>query len=389
MTSPALPTNDMTSLEKNLLGIPLRRAHTLLPGLLAVAALTAASIWLSELIGVRLLGFDKSPISPVMIAIILGIALGALLSLPVSLKPGLTFTIKKVLRLGIILLGIRLTVFDVFQLGAFGVPIVAICILGALLITTWINRLLKLPERLGTLIAVGTSICGVTAIVATSPAIDADEEESAYAVAVITAFGLFATLAYPYLANAIFLGDAMRSGLFLGTSVHETAQVVGAAKIYADIFSQTLALDVATVTKLVRNVFMALVIPLMAYYYARKNQEGEFGGQRTSIVKLFPMFILGFIGMAALRSIGDAGLNAGASAFGLWSGETWGNVIDSTKTWAERFLVAALAGVGLNTNFRSFRALGVKPFLVGLAASFSVGLVSYMAILLLGGLVSF
>jgi uncharacterized integral membrane protein (TIGR00698 family) len=207
------------------------------------------------------------------------------------------------LRLGIILLGIRLTIFDVFKLGAFGVPIVGLCILGGLFITTRINSRLRLPERPGMLIAVGISICGVTAIVAASPAIDSDEDESAYAVALITIFGLFATLVYSYLAHAIFADKPVKVGLFLGTSVHETAQVVGAAKIYADIFAQPLALDVATIAKLVRNVFMAAVIPFMAYSYARKTQK--FKGQKTSFAKLFPVFILGFLLMAVLRSIGE------------------------------------------------------------------------------------
>ncbi len=380
----------MSILEKNLLGISLKHIHLLFPGLIAVALLTWLSIWLGDTIGKDVLGFEKSPISPVMIAIILGIAISSSVSLPNGLIPGLKFSVKKLLRLGIILLGIRLTIFDVFKLGAFGVPIVVLCILGALLITTWINNRLDLPQRLGTLIAVGTSICGVTAIVATSPAINAEEEESAYAVAVITVFGLFATLFYPYLANFIFSEHALKAGLFLGTSVHETAQVVGAAKIYADIFSQTVTLDVATVAKLVRNVFMAFVIPFMAYYYASQSEYvSQVKGQKTSIFKLLPMFILGFLGMAALRSIGDAGLNSGEAAFGLWSEPTWGGIIASIKSWAEILLVVALSGVGLSTNFRSIKALGVRPFVVGLCASLSVGIVSYLAITLLGGFVSF
>ena len=381
----------MHAWEKNLFGMSVSDLPKLLPGILAVSVLTWISIWLSEFIGTQLMGFEKSPVSAVMLAIVLGLLIGVVVRIPKTITPGLKFSVKKVLRLGIILLGIRLTVFDVFKLGVFGVPIVAFCIIGALLITTWINNKLKLPERLGTLIAVGTSICGVTAIVAASPAIDAEEEEAAYAITVITIFGLFATLVYPYLANVIFAGGAIQVGMFLGTSVHETAQVVGAGQIYADIFSQPAALDVATVTKLVRNVFMALVIPFMAYYYARKArvEDGEFHGQKTSFGKLFPVFIIGFILMAALRSIGDAGVNTGGLAFGLWDSGSWEQIIGSIKHWAELFLVAALAAVGLNTNFRSFRALGTKPFLVGLGASVAVGVISFFAISLFGGLVTF
>jgi len=378
-------TQKISTWEKNLLGVTVGELPKLIPGLLAAVALTCLSFWLSDLISVRLMGFKKSPISPVLLAIVLGLAVGAVVPSSKPLSPGLRFAIKKILRLGIILLGIRLTIFDVFKLGAFGVPIVGLCILGGLFITTRINSLLRLPKRLGTLIAVGTSICGVTAIVAASPAIDAEEDESAYAVAVITIFGLFATLVYPYLAHAIFAGEAVKVGLFLGTAVHETAQVVGAAKIYADIFSQSLALDVATIAKLVRNVFMAVVIPFMAYSYAQEARgSGEFVGQKTSFAQLFPVFILGFLLMAALRSIGDAGINAGGNAFGLWLGETWHAIISLVKKWAELFLVAALAGVGLSTKFQSLKQLGGKPFLVGLAAALSVGVVSFVAITLLG-----
>jgi uncharacterized membrane protein YadS len=206
---------------------------------------------------------------------------------------------------------------------------------------------------------------------------------------VITVFGLFATLVYPYLAEMIFAGQAMQVGMFLGTSVHETAQVVGAGQIYADIFSQPKALDVATITKLVRNVFMAGVIPFMAFYYARKAQDGNFKGEKTSFIKLFPVFIFGFLTMAILRSIGDAGINTGGQAFGILEKTVWSDMIVFIKNWAEIFLVVALAGVGLSTNFHSFKVLGIKPFLVGLCASAVVGGISFLAIKLLGNFVIF
>jgi uncharacterized integral membrane protein (TIGR00698 family) len=379
----------MTTLERTLLGVPLTQVPSLLPGLLVSVLLAWLSIWLSDWIGETLLGFDKTPISAVMLAILLGLIIGAIVPMPKLLQPGLSFSVKKVLRLGIILLGIRLTFFDVFRLGAYGVPIVLLCIAGALIVTTRINSWLKLPARLGTLIAVGTSICGVSAIVATGPAIDAKDEEVAYAVAVITLFGLSATIVYPYLAHAIFAAKALQAGLFLGTSVHDTSQVVGAAKVYADVFSAPQALDVATVTKLVRNVFMAAVIPLMTFYTARRARDhGEFSGAKTGFLKLLPLFVLGFLAMAVIRSIGDAGINAGGTAFGLWDRFAWDSVIGLVKSWAESLMVVALAGVGLSTNFRTFRGLGIKPFLAGLGAALVVGIVSYIAISLLGTFVT-
>jgi uncharacterized integral membrane protein (TIGR00698 family) len=381
------PTRKISALEKNLLGVKIDQVPGLLPGLLAAALLAWLSIWLSKFVGVNLLGFDKTPISAVMLGILLGLIIGAIVPIPAVLKPGLSFAVKKVLRLGIIMLGIRLTIFDVFKLGAYGVPIVLFCIIGALFVTTHINNWLKLPDRLGALIAVGTSICGVSAIVATGPAIDAEDEEVAYAVAVITIFGLLATLVYPYLANLIFAGEALKVGLFLGTSVHDTSQVVGSAKVYADVFSAPLALDTATVTKLVRNVFMAAVIPFMAFYYARKTNDGQ-SAKKTNILKLLPLFVVGFLIVAALRSIGDAGINGGGQAFGLWDAETWKGIHGFVKTWAGHFLVVALAAVGLTTDFRTFRGLGIKPFLVGLGAALIVGVISFVAISLLGSFVT-
>lgn len=379
----------LSAWEKNILGVPVYDVPKLIPGLIVVSILAWFSIWLSKFIGVNLLGFDRSPVSPVMLAILLGLIISALIPLPASLKPGLSFSVKKVLRLGIILLGIRLTIFDVFRLGIYGIPIVVICIIGALVITTQVNKWLKLPQRLGALIAVGTSICGVSAIVATSPAIEAEEEETAYAVAVITIFGLLATLIYPYAANLLFAGNALRVGLWLGTSIHDTSQVVGAAKVYVDVFSQPMALDVATVTKLVRNVFMALVIPFMAYYYARNlKDEGLSKSKKTNPLKLLPLFILGFLAMAVIRSIGDAGIRTSGLAFGIWDADTWTGMIKFITNWAGNFLVVALAGVGLSTKISTFRGLGLKPFFVGLCAALAVGVVSYITIMVVGGLVS-
>ena len=379
----------MSTWEKNLLGVPVNDVPKLIPGLIGVSVLAWFSIWLGKFVGETLMGFDKSPISPVMLAILLGLIISAVMPLPAFLKPGLSFSVKKVLRLGIILLGIRLTIFDVFRLGLYGIPIVVICIIGALVITTQVNKWLKLPQRLGALIAVGTSICGVSAIVATSPAIEAEEEETAYAVAVITIFGLLATLIYPYVANVIFAGNALRVGLWLGTSIHDTSQVIGAAKVYTDVYSQPLALDVATVTKLVRNVFMALVIPFMAYYYARNiKEEGATVNKRTNPFKLLPLFILGFLAMAVIRSIGDAGIRTSGVAFGLWDAESWTGIIKFITIWAGNLLVVALAGVGLSTKTSTFRGLGLKPFVVGLCAALAVGVVSFITILVVGGLVT-
>lgn len=359
-------------------------AGRLLPGLVLTALVAWAGLWSSEWLGETVLGFEKTPISGIMMAILIGLAIGNLVKLPGSVTPGVKFSVKKILRLGIILLGIRLGLADVLRLGALGVPLIVLCIAGAILFTRWLGRRLDLPERMATLIAVGTSICGATAIVATGPAIDAEDEEITYAVANITVFGIIAMFLYPYLAHAIFPNNPVHAGLFLGTSIHETAQVAGSGLIYADLFNAPVGLDTATVTKLVRNVFMAGIIPLMAYLYRRKGEAS--GGQQVSFLSLFPVFILGFIGMALVRTVGDAMIDGGGAAFGLWDAAGWSALVSVIKTWAENFLAMAMAGVGLGTSFAQIRALGLRPFYAGLGAAVVVGALSLAGIGVLGAL---
>jgi len=395
--SEKIPTKSMNYLEKSLFGVPISKIHTILPGLVVVILLAIISMWLSDLIGVTLMGFEKSPISAVMICLILGLVIRNVFKLPTALNVGFKFSVKKLLRLGIILLGIRLSIFSVFELGLIGIPIVLICIVSALIITTFLNKKLDQPKRLGTLIAVGTAICGVSAIVATSPVIDAKEEETAYAVAVITVFGLIATIGYPIIAYFIFGGDATKAGLWLGTSIHDTSQVTGAALVFADFWSLPLGLDVATITKLVRNVFMILVIPLMAFLYVKNQmkeatESGEIKSNaksKVNIKKLIPVFVIGFLLVSIFRSIGDAGITTTNLAFGMLGEDSWSGLIKIVKDFASILFVVALGGVGLSTNFSNFKGLGIKPFLVGLFAALTTGVVSFISVSLLGGLIIF
>jgi uncharacterized membrane protein YadS len=145
-------------------------------------------VWLTDLLNATL-GF-KGLISHILMVIVAGILFRNLLSVPPIFNSGIAFCLKKLLRLGIMLMGIRLSIFAVLEVGAWGIPIVVVCVLSGLLITSYFGRLLHLPDRLATLIAVGTSICGASAIVATAPGINAKDEEVTYAVANITVFGI-------------------------------------------------------------------------------------------------------------------------------------------------------------------------------------------------------
>ena len=372
--------------ESALFGCRLVETPGLLPGLLLAGGVVLASVLLADYVN-STLGFNGL-ISYIMAAILIGLVVGNLARLPTSFAPGVSFCLTRLLRLGIILMGIRLSVFDAARIGAWGIPIVLVCIVTGLLLTTYFTRLLRLPDRLGTLMAVGTSICGATAIVAAAPVLQAEDEEVAYAVANITVFGIIAMFVYPYLAHWLFAGNIVMAGLFQGTAIHETAQVTGAGLMYDQIFGATAkptVADVAIVIKLVRNVFIAAVIPLMALVYARRlASEGRATGSRVSIWRLFPIFILGFIAMAIVRSIGDAGLRHGGLALGYWGLADWSRDMGMISDTAAYLLAMAMAGVGLGTRLKSMRGLGIKPFYVGLFASLVVGIASALAVFLLG-----
>jgi uncharacterized integral membrane protein (TIGR00698 family) len=208
-----------------------------LPGLLLALLLAIGGQYLSHLIGVTWLGLPKSPISAIMMAILLGMLIRNTMTLPESLRPGIDFGLKRVLRIGIVLLGIRLSLGEVGAIGLQALPVIAGTVTAAILIVTALARRVGLTGRFGTLIAVGTSICGATAIVATAPAIAARDDEVTYGVAFVTIFGVIAMLIYPFAAEWMFDANTLKSGLFLGTSVHETAQVAGAGLVYQQYYN--------------------------------------------------------------------------------------------------------------------------------------------------------
>src|SRR5699024_3872425 len=170
-------------------------------------------------------------------------------------------------------LGLRLSLIEALKLGALGIPLIITCISAGLFLTLYLTNKMKQSKRLGTLIACGTGICGVTAIMATSPVIKAREDEISYAVANITIFGLTGMMLYPFLVNYFFAADPIKAGMFLGTAIHDTAQVTGAALIYDQVFEEQKVVDVATVTKLTRNLFIIVIIPFVSYLFFKNNEN--------------------------------------------------------------------------------------------------------------------
>ena len=375
---PVYPSPIESSVEKaerrpwqKLLNERFEHLGLLLPGLVLALSLATLARIIARTTGEQLLGFDRSPVSAIFVVVLMGLGIRNLIGLPLIYSKGLQICLKRVLRIGIVMLGIRLSLMEAGRIGLIAIPVIVACIAVALVLVTWIGRVLNLPRRLVSLIAVGASICGVSAIAATGPAIEADEDEISYAVATVTLFGLMALVLHPFIAHWVFDGEPHLAGVFLGTAVHDTAQVAGSALIYEQHYDAPAALDYAVVTKLVRNLFMIAVIPFMALHYHRSRDAV---GEGPSIAKLLPFFVFGFIGMMVLRTIGDMG----ERAFGIFDATTWNAIIRSVRIGADWCLVAAMAAVGLGTSLIRITALGWRPLLVGFAAAALVGLVSIL-----------
>lgn len=356
------------------------RPARLLPGLVLAASLALLGTALARLIGVSLLGYARSPVSPVLLAVLLGLTMRNTVGVPPMCDPGLRLCLRQILKISVALLGLRLSLSAAGATSLAALPVVLACIVAAIVVVTALTRVLGLPRRLGTLIAVGTSICGITAIVAAAPLIDAEEDETSYAIGTIALFGMAALLVHPFIAHLLF-SDAREAGIFLGTAIHDTAQVAGAGLAYAQQFGLPVALETATVTKLLRNLCMVAVIPLLGLMYQRGAAPGRGadpagGAAGYARPPLVPLFIVGFLAITALRTVGDIG----DRPFGLFDPSAWEAAVALGARASELGLLLAMAAVGLGTNLRRMSALGLRPLGVGMAAAVTVGVVSFLTI---------
>ncbi len=338
-----------------------------IPGIILAFILYTLSQGFNNIIGIELLGYNKSPISTAMIAILLGMFFGNIFRIRDSFQKGLDFTRDYILKLGIICLGIQLKPFEFLDFGKIAIPLIMICIISVLIVIKLLIKKLKIPTRMSYLISIGSTVCGTTAIMATAPVIKANKSEVSYAIANITLFGILSMLIYPYFANFYFNGEPLLVGLFLGTSIHETSQVAAAGLIYEQQFSSPETLNIATVTKLIRNTFLIIMIPLFAFLYNR----GEAKEKNYSIIGIFPYFVLGFVGMILLRNIGDEVYS---------SSSNWVDSINFIKLSSKIFLTMAMAAIGLSTNLKDIKSMGYKPFIVGFVAMLTVGIICIITI---------
>ena len=340
-----------------------------IPGIILAFVLYSLSQGFNNIIGIELLGYDKSPISTAMIAILLGIFFGNFFKVRDGFQKGLDFSREYILKLGIICLGIQLKPFEFLDFGKIAIPLIIICIISVLLVIKLLIKKLKIPTRMAYLISIGSTVCGTTAIMATAPVIKANKSEVSYAIANITLFGILSMLIYPYFADFYFDSEPLLIGLFLGTSIHETSQVAAAGLIYEQQFNSPETLNIATVTKLIRNTFLIIMIPLFALLYNR----GQTREKNYSILKIFPYFVLGFIAMIILRNTGD-------QFFLLSYNDNWNDVINIIKFMSKIFLTMAMSAIGLSTNLKDIKKMGYKPFIVGFIAMLTVGIVCIITI---------
>ena len=340
----------------------------ILPGIILAFVLYTLSQGFNNIIGIELLGYNKSPISTAMIAILLGMFFGNVFKIRDSFQIGLDFTREYILKLGIIFLGIQLKPFEFLDFGKIAIPLIIVCIISVLVVIKLLIKKLKIPTRMAYLISIGSTVCGTTAIMATAPVIKANKNEVSYAIANITLFGILSMLIYPYFANFYFEGESLLAGLFLGTSIHETSQVAAAGLIYEQQFNSPDTLNVATVTKLIRNTFLIVMIPLFAFLYNR----GQTREKNYSILSIFPYFVLGFVAMIIFRNVGDQ--------IFINTINNWNEAIDVIKFFSKVFLTMAMAAIGLSTNLKDIKSMGYKPFVVGFIAMITVGIVCIITI---------
>jgi uncharacterized integral membrane protein (TIGR00698 family) len=323
----------------------------ILPGLLLASAVATSGYLLRQLPGM-------ATFSPMILAILLGIVFHNLVGTPAIAKPGVSFGLRRLLRVAIILLGLQLTVGQVIEVGGRGIGIIAATLLATFAFTVWMGRLLGVDRKLAQLIAAGTSICGASAIIATNTVTNAHDEDVAYAVACVTVFGSVAMFAYPLLPGLLHL-DPHAFGLWTGASVHEIAQVVAAA--FQD---GQKAGEFGTIAKLSRVMLLAPMVIALGLMAARGGSKDESAEAGSSARPPMPWFVLGFVALVGFNSL----ITIAADA----------------KIWiaaATTFLLSvALAAMGLETDIRKLAAKGIRPALLGglaflFIASFSLALI--------------
>ncbi len=338
---------------------PALRFLRIVPGMLLLAAIGYAGKLLEQNVGkyAKAHHWVFPNIEYVLWAILLGLLISNTIGVPEIFRSGVA-TYEFWLKAGIVLLGSRFLLGDIVKLGGVSLLLVAIEITGAIAFMTFLGRLFKLKPKLTTLLAVGSAVCGVSAIIAAQGAIEADEEDSSFSIAAILALGALALFTFPLIGHALHLGDRAY-GIWAGLAVDNTAEATAAGALYSDAAGK-----LAVLVKSTRNAMIGFVVLAYAIYWASQGQAKVVGNKAAFLWQKFPKFVLGFLLISVLAT------------YQFFNKEQIGALANLSR-WA--FLLT-FAGVGLRTNFRDMRKQGLRPFAVGaigevVIAVFTLGLV--------------
>ncbi len=309
-----------------------------------------------------------------VIAIVVGMVLGLFLKDKSALKDGITFTSKKVLQYAVILLGFGLNLATIGEVGSTSLPIIIATIATSLIVAYIMHKLLNIPSKISTLIGVGSSICGGSAIAATAPVIDADDEEIAQSISVIFLFNVIAALIFPTLGGLLGLSNE-GFGLFAGTAVNDTSSVTAAASTWDTLHGTNGAvLDYATIVKLTRTLAIIPITLVLAFIRMRREKSSS---GSVSLKKVFPMFILYFVLASVITTIATSALTGSAL-------DAANKVFSFLKQLSKFFIVMAMAAIGLNTDLVKLVKSGGKPIAMGFVCWVCIAAVSLLMQYFLG-----
>jgi uncharacterized integral membrane protein (TIGR00698 family) len=343
------------------------------PGLAVAVVLAVVARGMAQGLAHGAGGLPKFPLSPVMCAVVLGMLWRNTVGVPAWASRGLNWAMHRLLRIGIALVGLRLTLGGATAIAVTALPVALSCLSVALLAGTALSRALAVPRRLGLLLAVGTAVCGCTAVVAMSPVIRARHAETAFAVTCVVLFGCIAMLFYPWVAGHFLAASPVHAGIFLGTAIHDTSQVIGAALIYSQQAAAPAALAAASVAKLLRNLSIAVLIPAAAWLTQRHEAAQRSGNTADPLVgaaapgaraPLVPLFVVAFVAFIVVRTAGDALLQSSA---------LWQALVNTGYTTSDLFLICGMTAVGLSVAFTDMWRIGWRPLAAGFTLATLVG----------------
>lgn len=304
----------------------------------------------------------KIPFLSILGALVLAILLGALWKFTIGKRAewdtGITFSSKKLLRIGIVLLGMRLNLIDIYNAGSNVFLIAVIQVTFALVVVYTLTRFFGVEKKLGILVACGTAICGAAAVVAIAPTIKAKDNETAIGAATIAVLGTIFTLVYTVIYAVLGL-NTVQYGVFAGGTLHEVAHVIAAADI-----GGAAAVDMAVIVKLTRVALLVPVALIIGYFYRKTEAHNMEEKEPLFSFSSVPWFIVGFLLMSGINSLG------------IFSDQVAGYVVDL----AYLLIGMAMAGLGLNVDLQTFRKWGTKAFTAALIGSVLLALLGYLLV---------